>query len=443
VVVLAAPGLAMASSGNGSFAVQVLSHGEWTTVGSASFGMQYGAVTVPLPAACSTLRLVQTGGTAAQLDAALLSSQGPAAVDGSADPLVVAKLGAVDNDVTNVFEQAIVLTFPGSASEVTLTGRVQGSLAGAWPFEYPSANTFKPVTADSAFYTYVPGSGGGEPFVRELAQPGTGHPAGETIVRVNDDADALLVTLDFTSDNTMDGADDYAIVHVKTAAGLKDFRVSTSEATWGSVAFTYTDAVSYQHKLYTFAIPWTEIGGRAEVGLAFTAYGTSATFPPATWAPVFRFYNTKTGTHFYTISAEESAAVQQKWPSIFTYEGVAYYTVTGGGDPELMAALTPLYRFYNKTSGSHFYTMSAEEKAYVESHYGAVFTYEGTAYSVFAAPYWRVPTAPVYRFYNKLNGSHFYTISQEEKSLVMFMWSATYKYEGIGFYAAPYYYGSI
>jgi hypothetical protein len=39
--------------------------------------------------------------------------------------------------------------------------------------------------------------------------------------------------------------------------------------------------------------------------------------------PVFRFYNTWTGTHFYTISAAERDTVRQRYPQ-FLYEGAVY-----------------------------------------------------------------------------------------------------------------------
>jgi len=37
-----------------------------------------------------------------------------------------------------------------------------------------------------------------------------------------------------------------------------------------------------------------------------------------------RFYNTKTGTHFYTASDAEKANVQNTLPH-YNYEGIAYY----------------------------------------------------------------------------------------------------------------------
>jgi len=41
-------------------------------------------------------------------------------------------------------------------------------------------------------------------------------------------------------------------------------------------------------------------------------------------SPVFRFYNTRTGTHFYTISGAERDTVLNNYPQ-FAYEGAVFW----------------------------------------------------------------------------------------------------------------------
>ena len=41
---------------------------------------------------------------------------------------------------------------------------------------------------------------------------------------------------------------------------------------------------------------------------------------------------------------------------------------------------------------------------------------------------------PVYRFYNRLNGSHFYTTNETEKELVRTTMTSTHTFEGVGYY---------
>lgn len=143
---------------------------------------------------------------------------------------------------------------------------------------------------------------------------------------------------------------------------------------------------------------------------------------------VFRFYNARAGTHFYTTSDEEANKVVATLSDVFTYEGIAYWA-------NVATNFDPLYRFYNKSNGSHFYTASAAEKAAVEATWPGVYTYEGVGFNVSTAP---VPgCTTIYRFYNKSNGSHFYTSSAEERDAVQARWPSVYTYEGIAYYVAP------
>lgn len=147
--------------------------------------------------------------------------------------------------------------------------------------------------------------------------------------------------------------------------------------------------------------------------------------PPPVLSAVYRFYNVSNGTHFYTPSPDECAAVRAKWSNVFKYEGVGYYL-----NPANNAQ--PLYRFYNRKSQSHFYTASDDEAATVLATLGGVFAYEGRTYAVNPT---EVPNSiPVYRFYNKKNASHFYTASVEERDSVAGRLSAVYTYEGPAFW---------
>lgn len=140
---------------------------------------------------------------------------------------------------------------------------------------------------------------------------------------------------------------------------------------------------------------------------------------------IYRFLNRTNGTHFLTASAEERDAVIARWSSVYTYEGVAFSTVPARD-------AQPLYRFYNRANGSHFYTASAEEANMIKTKWSSVYSYDGPTYSVSPQP---VPgSVPVYRFYNVKNGSHFYTASEQERNAVIAKWSGTYQYEGPAFW---------
>ena len=142
---------------------------------------------------------------------------------------------------------------------------------------------------------------------------------------------------------------------------------------------------------------------------------------------MWRFYNTKNGSHFYTASTAEKDALLADVSSVYSLDGVAYHVSS--------AATTPLYRFYNKQNDSHFYTASATEKSVVQTTLSHVYSYDGVAYNVFSTQV--AGSTPVWRFYNKNNGSHLYTASVAEKNSVISNLSATYSLDGVAFYVMP------
>lgn len=142
-------------------------------------------------------------------------------------------------------------------------------------------------------------------------------------------------------------------------------------------------------------------------------------------SPVYRFYNTQKGLHFFTISAEERDDVLRRYPW-FTYEGVAFYGYTTQAQPDTQA----VYRFFNTSTGAHFYTMSASERDFIVATY-TVFVYEGPVY--FASPGDGNGRAALYRFYNTRTNAHFFTTSSAERDYVILTWP-WFVYEETAYY---------
>jgi hypothetical protein len=111
-------------------------------------------------------------------------------------------------------------------------------------------------------------------------------------------------------------------------------------------------------------------------GPVFTAY----TQPVVGTVAVNRFYNVQTGTHFYTISPTEIAYIRANYPQ-YLFEGPVYYAPPSAADD----GRTALYRFYNQATGAHFFTASSSERDHVIATYPQ-FIYEGVAYYAFGAP---------------------------------------------------------
>lgn len=139
---------------------------------------------------------------------------------------------------------------------------------------------------------------------------------------------------------------------------------------------------------------------------------------------VYRFFNRSTGAHFYTASTEERDAVVATLPQ-FTYEGPAFTVARSA-----QAGLSPVFRFYNVGTGVHFFTISQSEKAYIEANLPA-YQYEGVAYYASATP--GTGLKPLFRFYRLGARFHFYSGSVAERDAVIEN-NCDYRFEGTGYY---------
>jgi len=161
-----------------------------------------------------------------------------------------------------------------------------------------------------------------------------------------------------------------------------------------------------------------------------TPYSAVVMGTPLANANVYRFYNLQTGTHFYTADPAEKANVQANLSATYLLDGLAYSVREA--TPENNA---PLYRFYNRKTSTHFYTADPAEKTTIETTMASIFTYEGIAYYVsHTAP---AGSRVVWRFFNLRTGTHFYTADPAEKADIQANLSAIYHLDGIGYYLAP------
>ena len=72
--------------------------------------------------------------------------------------------------------------------------------------------------------------------------------------------------------------------------------------------------------------------------------------------PVYRFSNSSTGAHLYTMFEEERDYIDRNLAN-YSSDGIAYH-----GYEEQEAGTIPLYRLYNTNTDIHFYTSSAAQK---------------------------------------------------------------------------------
>jgi hypothetical protein len=136
--------------------------------------------------------------------------------------------------------------------------------------------------------------------------------------------------------------------------------------------------------------------------------------------PVYRFYNRNTSAHFYTVSASERDAVRATLANM-VYEGAAFEASAQAG-----AGLSPVYRFFNRQTGVHFYTISETERAHIQATL-AQFDFEGVAY--YASKVAGAGFRPLSRFFLASKGFHFYSVNPSEVALL-----PQYVPEGVGYY---------
>lgn len=143
--------------------------------------------------------------------------------------------------------------------------------------------------------------------------------------------------------------------------------------------------------------------------------------------PVYRFYNTQNGAHFYTTNENEKRQVLDM--TNYKFEGITTYAKYNRTAPDSMI---PVYRFYNIQQGVHFYTANQSEAAHINDTMTSSYRYEGVAYYTYIYP--AANTAPVHRFYKFKQGVHFFTSNQTEATTVNNMMGGTYRYEGVSYY---------
>jgi hypothetical protein len=164
-------------------------------------------------------------------------------------------------------------------------------------------------------------------------------------------------------------------------------------------------------------------------------------FPNYSSNPIFRFYNTRDNAFFYTDSADEAQMITayssptytggERWPYI--YQGSTFRSAHSYPDS------VPLHRFYNYKTGHHFFTVSDSESDFVLRQIRDndwPFNYEGSGFRVYLSdptPDRQGVETPVFRFYSHVFNRHFFTASNAE--VISLLRDRNWEYEGVGFYA--------
>lgn len=184
----------------------------------------------------------------------------------------------------------------------------------------------------------------------------------------------------------------------------------------------------------------TPVGGGSASGNGGVVGGTGSGSLPAgstapinqtTVAPVFRFFDKDDGTHFFTSDTNERNTI------LATRSDLVQETNGFGAVTASSSNAVAVYRFFDSIHGTHFFTSDANEKASVQaSRSDLIFESSATFYEKSVG---NGGDNAVYRFFDTKLGTHFYTGDAKEYAGITTPGTSSYRTdlvaEGISFYA--------
>ncbi len=286
------PILADQDNNQGSFSVFVFEGGKWQLQGELSFS-DYETLQMPLnnDEGQLKLRLVQEGHDSAFVDYVTLQKYGifflPASainIDDNTD--VLTKILYPEYDVCNGWDSTLEIVWDNAPENAALVMRAMeedlGEGHGApfyypWPWEHYMLGYLLiddgGITVDGLLKEHK------IPDFSVFWQPYSPHPDGYTYGWLHCDSEYLYAAVEVTGDNTPDDGD-WGALYIMVDGKQKEFRISHDQ-TWGIRGFTYTSSVPYEHRIYEFKIPLSEINAvvGSEIQYKFGAYGTLVAVP--------------------------------------------------------------------------------------------------------------------------------------------------------------------
>lgn len=143
--------------------------------------------------------------------------------------------------------------------------------------------------------------------------------------------------------------------------------------------------------------------------------------------PVFRFFDKSNGTQFLTGDTSERDALMKTRPDL-SFEGLGMAGIASDADD---ANASPVYRFFDKGTGTHLFTTSAAEVASITATRSDLVQEQSSFKEHMTA---QAGDTAVYRFFEKTDGTHFFTASDTERASIIAS-RPDMVYEGVAFYA--------
>jgi len=269
-----------------SFDILVLNGSKLEHQGELSF-YNYETLQLPLThdAGTFTLRLSQHGHDAAYVDYVALKKDDTIYIPISArngDIDILHKIISPEYDVCDAWNSTLEIRWDNVPEDTTLVMRAMEEDLG----EGHGSPLYYPLLREGYTLTHTLVDDGSihvdgileeptEPDFSVFWRPDSPHPDGYTYGWLHSDNQYLYAAVEITADNTPD-QEDWGALFVMVDGELREFRISCDETKWGAIGFQYTTSVPYEHRIYEFQIPLTELN--AQIGDAlyygFGAYGT-------------------------------------------------------------------------------------------------------------------------------------------------------------------------
>lgn len=313
-------------------------------------------------------------------------------------------------------------------SQVTGTGAGTVSFSFAMQNEPGQFETFESFITDKTFQTeivtslsqwedasdirFVEVTDGGNVDIRFGWREfdGPGGLLGQTTTPASGALRTTVVALDIDEDWFLSG---------DAPAGKIDFSSVAIHEIGHAIGIDHSEsALSIMNNVYSPVIFDLQ---QDDIDAAVAIYGENTTLP----IDIYRFYNPKVGGHLFTADIAEKDSVEEN--ANFRSEGSGFRALSRADD-EIIAS-TPIYRFFNNKLGSHFFTASEQEQAHVMTLDNFIF--EGVGFRAFVDQ--SSSTVAIHRFFNEHSGGHFFTASEIEKAAVENL--PNFIYEGEAFYA--------
>lgn len=282
------------------------------------------------------------------------------------------------------------------------------SLSCVWKMQKGSAELLTTSYDDVNWGVNAAGYGysGVQFFVRNAIAPSTGNIAVYGMTK--SDGSSFL---------TINQAEYNALKSTFTPNGIV-FYADPPNRNTGYPVFRLYNSATGSHVFTTSPNQYLSTGYTSE-GQAFTSLSSvKQEAAPSTDGQdlVYRFKDMPDNRHFWTSSVEER---DQMIRSGYHYDGLGWRSIQG-------TTGKPVYRLYSPTMQKHLYTTDVYERNTLDAT--SSWDYEGVAFYASSS----ATSTPVYRLYRSQNAEHFYTQDAYERSELIRQ--GVFKDEGVAWY---------